>query len=606
MHLSATAPRTRVLHVTQPVDGGVARVVTDLARAQLAAGLHVTVACPDSPLAAGLASLGADVRRWQATRSPGPSLGREVRRLSRLIEDVRPHLLHAHSAKAGLAGRLAVRGRIPTVFQPHAWSFEAVGGITAALALKWERWGARWASRVVCVSDAERATGVRAGVAARWSVVPNGIDPRRWRPAAVGTVRAGLLPGVDPAAPLVVCVGRLCRQKGQDVLLDAWHAVRKRVPDARLALVGDGPDRASLASRAPACVLFAGAVADTVPWYQAADLVVLPSRWEGMALAPLEAMACGRPVVMTDVDGARESLPPELVSGCLVPPEDPAALAGAVAGLLLDPPLRESLGERGRRHVLSTHDVRHAAEAVTDVYRDLLGVAPAAVRTQPAAERTKPAAELMKPAAERARSSAERTGSSAERAGSGAGAARPSPRQAGPTAATTGPGPDRATSRAQQAEPTAERAGHRAETAGPSTRQATPGTRQATPTAERAGHRAETAGPSTRQATPGTRQATPTAEGAGHRAQSVEPGDKAARPGSEQAAPTPVQAGAAAGQVGAGAMQAGAAADQMGAAAEQAGAAAEGVGPGAGRDGPHANRTTHSVEPTECRESIHS
>ncbi|MGW3284741.1 glycosyltransferase family 4 protein [Streptomyces sp. NPDC001002] len=378
MHLSAPDPRPRVLHLTQPVDGGVARVVTDLTRAQLAAGLHVTVACPQSPLTDRLRSLGADVRHWEAARSPGPALVGEVRRLSRVLADVRPDLVHAHSAKAGLAGRLAVRGRIPTVFQPHAWSFEAVGGSTAALALRWERWGARWASRVVCVSEGERATGVHAGIDGRWTVVPNGIDPERFHPAAVDTVRATLLPGGDPAAPLVVCVGRLCRQKGQDVLLEAWEAVVGRVPAARLVLVGDGPDRAELAARAPESVVFTGAVADPVPWYQAADLVVLPSRWEGMALAPLEAMACGRPVVVTDVDGARESLPPELAPRCLVPPNDPSQLADACAELLLDPLLRESLGHHGRRYVLSTHDVRHAAEAVAAVYRELLGTAPTA------------------------------------------------------------------------------------------------------------------------------------------------------------------------------------------------------------------------------------
>ncbi|WP_329339059.1 glycosyltransferase [Streptomyces sp. NBC_00663] len=373
MHQSATDPRPRVLHVTQPVDGGVARVVTDLVRAQLTAGTRVTVACPGGPFADGLRALGAEVRHWSATRSPGPSLPGEVRRLARVIEEVRPELVHAHSAKAGLAGRLAVRGRIPTVFQPHAWSFEAVGGTTAALALKWERWGARWASRVVCVSEAERTTGVRAGIAGRFGVVPNGIDPARFHPAAVGTVRASLLPDVDPAAPLVVCVGRLCRQKGQDVLLRAWEAVLEQVPRARLALVGDGPDRDELRSLAPESVLFAGDVPDTARWYQAADLVVLPSRWEGMALAPLEAMACGRTVVLSDVDGARESLPPQLAAHCLVPPERPAPLAAAVAELLLDPLLCESLGHQGRRHVLATHDVRHTTEAVADLYRELLG-----------------------------------------------------------------------------------------------------------------------------------------------------------------------------------------------------------------------------------------
>ncbi|MFE7839295.1 glycosyltransferase [Streptomyces sp. NPDC057474] len=378
MHTSSTGPRSRVLHLTQPVDGGVARVVTDLVQAQLRAGLAVTVACPDSALSTGLRRLGADVRHWHATRSPGPSLVREVRHLARVIDEVCPHLVHAHSAKAGLVGRLAVRGRIPTVFQPHAWSFEATGGAGSALARAWERWGARWASQVVCVSEAERMTGVRARINGRWSVIPNGVDLQRFRPAPVGTVRAGLRPlrEVDPAAPLVVCVGRLCRQKGQAVLLRAWSTVARRVPGACLVLVGDGPDRDRLRARAPKSVLFAGDVADVVPWYQAADLVVLPSRWEGMALAPLEAMACGRPVVATDVDGARESLPPSLASRCLVPPENPAVLAEAVAELLPDPLLRASLGRQGLQYVLSSHDVRHTTEAVADVYRHLIGARP--------------------------------------------------------------------------------------------------------------------------------------------------------------------------------------------------------------------------------------
>ena len=373
MQQSVPEARPRVLHLTQPVDGGVARVVRDLTTAQLAAGFRVTVALPDSPLAAGLAALGADVRRWEAARAPGPSLASEVRSLTRVLRDVRPELVHAHSAKAGLAGRLAVRGRVPTVFQPHAWSFEAVDGPMASLALNWERFGARWAHRLVCVSEGERATGERAGIAGRYQVIPNGIDTGRFHPAPVDTVRASLLPDVDPAAPLVVCVGRLCRQKGQDLLLTAWETVVREVPGARLVLVGDGPDRDRLAARAPESVTFAGAVEDTVPWYQAADLVVLPSRWEGMALAPLEAMACGRPVVLAEVDGARESLSSELAGRCLVPPGEPAALAGAVAGLLLDPLLRASLGSRGRRHVLSTHDVRRGAGAVAELYRELLG-----------------------------------------------------------------------------------------------------------------------------------------------------------------------------------------------------------------------------------------
>jgi glycosyltransferase involved in cell wall biosynthesis len=361
-----------ILHVTQPVEGGVARVVTDLVAAQLAAGLRVSVACPEGgALSDTLRAPGCTVLRWDATRSPGRRLPGEVRQLARILRDARPHLVHAHSAKAGLAARLAVRGRVPTVFQPHAWSFEAADGIVARLALGWERLGARWAARVVCVSEAERRTGERCGISALWRVVPNGVDTLRFRPEG-DDARSG--PG-----PLVVCVGRLCRQKGQDVLLQAWPEVERQVAGARLVLVGDGPDADRLRSCAPGSVLFAGAAPDAAPWYRAADVVVLPSRWEGMALAPLEAMACARPVVVTDVDGARESLPPQQLPYCLVPPEDPGALARELTALLRDEQLRAALGAQGRRHVLAAHDLRHAADAVTDVYRELLGVVVAPV-----------------------------------------------------------------------------------------------------------------------------------------------------------------------------------------------------------------------------------
>ncbi|MEU9803063.1 glycosyltransferase [Streptomyces sp. NPDC051000] len=380
-HSSPAELRT-VLHLVQPVDGGVARVVTDLARAQAAAGLRVVVGCPrGGRLADDAHDAGAEVITWRAGRSPGPGLPAEVLGAARLIRRVRPDLLHVHSAKAGLAGRLAVRGAVPTVFQPHAWSFDAVGGATAALALRWERFGARWADRVLCVSEAERRAGEAEGITARWSVIRNGVDIDHFRPGDAdrdrdrAAARAELpLPAEFRGdAPLVVCVGRLCPQKGQDILLKAWSELRDTVPDARLALVGDGPDAERLRLGAPPGVLFAGAASDIRPWLRAADLVVLPSRWEGMALAPLEAMACGRPVLVSDVSGARESLPPGQGRLCLVPPEDPTALAKALSGLLAEPRLLAELGERAREHARTDFDVRRTTDAVTGLYHELLG-----------------------------------------------------------------------------------------------------------------------------------------------------------------------------------------------------------------------------------------
>ncbi|MFF4650104.1 glycosyltransferase [Streptomyces sp. NPDC001380] len=382
-----------ILHVSQPVDGGVARVTVDLVRSQAAEGHRVAVACPPGGrLAEQAARAGARVLPWPARRAPGPSVPAEARRLGRIVDRARPDLLHLHSAKAGLAGRLAVRGRVPTVFQPHAWSFAAATGPVAAAAVRWERLGARWADAVLCVSERERGEGLAAGIRARrWEVVPNGVDLDRHTAAGEADRRlARRALGLDPLAPLAVCVGRLCRQKGQDLLLAAWPRVLGRVPDARLALVGDGPDRPALEARAAllpagAPVLFAGDVPDPRPWCAAADLVVLPSRWEGMALAPLEAMAAARPVLLTDVPGAAECLPAWELPGALVPPEDPPALADALASALGD---RAGCARRGgpvRGHVAARHDVARTAAGVGALYRELLAGGGSSARPVPPA-----------------------------------------------------------------------------------------------------------------------------------------------------------------------------------------------------------------------------
>ncbi|WP_280724998.1 glycosyltransferase [Kitasatospora sp. MAA4] len=368
-----------ILHISQPVDGGVARVVTDLVRGQRAAGHRVLVACPPGGrLGPEAAAVGAEVLDWPARRSPGHSVPAEVRRLRRLLRSAAPDLVHLHSAKAGLAGRLAVRGRLPTVFQPHAWSFAAATGALATASCRWERYATRWTSTVLCVSEHERADGEAVGISADWAVVPNGVDLRHYAPAERRAARLSL--GLDLSEPLAVCVGRLCRQKGQDVLLAAWPAVLRRVPTARLALVGGGPDAQALAAQAralpePYRVRLTGDVADPRPWLAAADLVVLPSRWEGMALAPLEAMAMARPVLLTDVPGAREQLPEAHRADSLIPPQDPAALtdalADALAEALADPLECERRGVEARAWVTERHDVRSVVARVSELYQEL-------------------------------------------------------------------------------------------------------------------------------------------------------------------------------------------------------------------------------------------
>jgi glycosyltransferase involved in cell wall biosynthesis len=184
--------------------------------------------------------------------------------------------------------------------------------------------------------------------------VSNGVDVARF--AAAGRDRAAARERLQLGdAPTVVCVGRLAPQKGQDVLLHAWPAVRRRVPEARLVLVGDGPGLDELQRLADPSVIFAGRLPDVSDWLAAADVVAQPSRWEGMPLAVLEAMAAGRSVVASDIACMAQALGYDTentdtehtdtehtdTNGTpLVPVGDGPALSAALISRLLDPALR--------------------------------------------------------------------------------------------------------------------------------------------------------------------------------------------------------------------------------------------------------------------------
>jgi glycosyltransferase involved in cell wall biosynthesis len=327
-------------------------VVQQLAEDQVARGWEVGVAAPRP--------LGGRWLEWNARRSPGPWTLTETLALGRAIRRFHPDIVHLHSAKAGLCGRLWLRGSTPTVFQPHAWSFEAVEGLVRRASLAWERAAARWTHACVCVSEAERERGETSGIRCRYRVIPNGVDTSAFTPRDRDEARARL--GLDDA-PLAVCVARLSRQKGQDLLVAAWPAVRARVPGARLALIGAGeldlPETDGVERLGPRD--------DVADWYAAANVVVLPSRWEGMSLTMLEAMASGRSVVATDVAGAHEAL-----GYHVVPVEHAVALAGAIVQRLLDPAHADAEGLENRAKAERAYDVSRVGDAVAELYDEVL------------------------------------------------------------------------------------------------------------------------------------------------------------------------------------------------------------------------------------------
>lgn len=354
-----SSTRHTVLHVAQPVEDGVARVVADLSREQVARGWDVSVACPqDGWLSAEVVANGARHLPWTATRNPNARTLPEARALGRLIRSATPDVVHLHSSKAGLAGRLAIRGRLPTVFSPHAWSFFHVSGPTRRAALAWERFATRWADVVLCGSEDERRTGAEAAIEANFRVIPNtstidglGLDQ--------DSARAAL--GLEQEIPIIVCFGRYAHQKGQDILLAAWPAISAKAPDAALYLVGGGPDEERLRTLADPAVQFApaGSRDNVVRWLLAADVLVFPSRWETLSLAVLEALELGRPVVVSDCQGMAEALTGG--AGTMVPREDVGRLAEAVTAFATDRELARHTGQEAGRRYREVHGAARAA-----------------------------------------------------------------------------------------------------------------------------------------------------------------------------------------------------------------------------------------------------
>jgi glycosyltransferase involved in cell wall biosynthesis len=373
--LHSTTPS--ILHVSQPTEGGVCRCVRELVADQLERGWQVAVASPGGNLEDEVRELGANHIHWSAGRAPGPATPLETARLGKVVRQAAPHVVHLHSSKAGLAGRLALRGRLPTIFQPHGWSFYALDGLLRRAAVAWERLGAHWAHVVLCVSDTERRRGESAGIRAHWQVVSNGVDVRELLPASDEDRAAARRRLELGEGPLVVCLGRICRAKGQDLLVDAWPRVLGRVPEARLVLVGGGEDAEALRQRAGEGITFAGLRSDVPDWLAAANVVAAPSRWEGMSFAMLETMASGRSLVMTDVPGARDALGPDAAG--IVPLGDARALAGAIIVRLLDPSLAAAEGSASRARVERFHDIRDATAGVAELYAGLPGMPQAEV-----------------------------------------------------------------------------------------------------------------------------------------------------------------------------------------------------------------------------------
>ncbi|MTB86721.1 glycosyltransferase [Nocardioides sp. zg-578] len=367
---------TRVVQVLTQSSGGPVDHVSDVAAELARRGVDSHVVGPRP--ASGTAP--APGVTWHATTVAGKADARGAREALGLLRSLRPDVVHAHDRRAGWLARLAapVLGA-PVVYTLHGvadgLSDLVAGNVRAAerrrrdrlYYLTGERLVTRWARARVVVPSAAVATYAveRVGLPRRAvSVVPNGVDPARWRPA----------PGGPPPGPVtVVWTGVLGGVKRIGLLLDALAAV----PAARALVVGDGPDRALVERRAAepglaGRVELTGWLADPAPAYARGHLLALTSAAENLPLSVLQAMSCGLPVVATAVGGVPEVVR-DGVDGLLAPADDPAALIAALAALVEDDARRERAGRSARTRVEESFSLARCVDGLERVYAEVRG-----------------------------------------------------------------------------------------------------------------------------------------------------------------------------------------------------------------------------------------
>ncbi|HOQ29028.1 MAG TPA: glycosyltransferase family 4 protein [Armatimonadota bacterium] len=383
----------RVAHILEATVGGTGRHLTEIGCELAGLGIPQEALLSrraeesfDSQ-AERLARAGVRLTWVPMTReiAPGADL-RALWLLVRCLRRSRPDVVHTHSSKAGILGRAAaVLAGVPViVHSPHAFPFQMrVGRARRALYLALERAAARKTTCLVAVSNAERdlAVSIAGYPEKRAVVIENGVDPEGGAPPEEGEALRQEL-GIAPETPVVLFVGRLVEQKAPDVLVRAAALVLARHPDALFLLAGAGPHFETVQRQVarwlaegppginPERVRLLGHRQDIERFYAAAQIFVLPSRWEGLPYAPLEAMRAGIPVVASDLPPLREMVVHQQ-TGLLVPPDDPEALAGALSSLLSAPEWARALGRAGQARVCERFSLRRQVEQLALVYRTL-------------------------------------------------------------------------------------------------------------------------------------------------------------------------------------------------------------------------------------------
>ena len=327
----------------------------------------VLVAHPEGELT-GRASEGHDLIRLAPRAEVDLHAGWK---LSRIIKDLRPDVLHAHDPHAVALSSLALSfltsGKCPALVASRRVAFHLKGHA-------FSRWKYHQVDCFVAASHAIHQMLIGDGIDPdRVVTVYEGIDLERVEAEPAVNIHAEFW--LPTQAPIVGAVAALTQEKGHKYLIDAAALVVRDVPDARFVILGEGDLRPGLERQVKDLhldkhIVLPGFRADILSFVKSFDVFVMSSLFEGLGTSLLDAMALSKPTVASDTGGI-----PEVVShgetGLLVPPRDSRELASAITKLLKDPERRERMGRAGRERVARLFSAEQMVEKTLGVYRNL-------------------------------------------------------------------------------------------------------------------------------------------------------------------------------------------------------------------------------------------
>ena len=364
-----TTRPTRVMHITQDLTvGGLERVIVLLCRTLDRERFEPSVLClrKAGDFAAELMAEGIPVHVLPWSREKLDYF--TFRKVGRVLREQRIDVIHSHNTGPFFHGALGatLAGVKTHIHTDHARPFpDSVRWMVAEHLLS------HLAYRVVGVSDdtTHNLRHYEKIPEGKLATIPNGIDLQPIRSDAT-QLRHEL--GIAPGTPVIGTAGRLAHQKGLEFLVQAAEILRPRFPDLKVLIVGEGSEQAALQNMVDRAGLqenvhLLGLRMDIPDLLALFDIYALPSRWEGLPMAILEAMAAGLPIVGSAVGGVPTAVR-EGVNGFLVEPEDAASLAGSLERLLNDPHLRRRMGEAGRKRYEASFTARQMTRRYEKLY----------------------------------------------------------------------------------------------------------------------------------------------------------------------------------------------------------------------------------------------